>query len=166
MNHTESQKERGGHIVCFENEKLHNIMKEAIISTDGDILSTDLSNSSDEIINSKDEYVPSQEEAILSSGQTISINETEQTETKLSTVSIEETKHLSDEAKSSNEGKNPSYDSIDETKSTEEYENSSSDVIKQSKEDLTSSSYDASSNSNYINLKSVILMMYIFCIFV
>ena len=156
MNHTESQKERGGHIVCFENEKLHNIMKEAIISTDGDILSTDVANSSDEIINSKDEYVPSQEEAILSSGQTISINETEQTETK----------HLTDEAKSSNEGKNPSYDSIDETKSTEEYENSSSDVIKQSKEDLISSSDEQSSNSNNINIKSVILMMYIFCIFV
>ena len=41
LNHTESQKERGGHIVCFENEKLHNIMKEAIISTDGDIPSHD-----------------------------------------------------------------------------------------------------------------------------
>ena len=34
LNHTESQKERGGHIVCFENSKLHYIMKEAIISTD------------------------------------------------------------------------------------------------------------------------------------
>lgn len=39
INHTESQKERGGHIVCFENEELHNIMKNAIISTDGDITS-------------------------------------------------------------------------------------------------------------------------------
>ena len=41
LNHTESQKERGGHIVCFENEKLHNIMKEAIKSIDGEIPSTD-----------------------------------------------------------------------------------------------------------------------------
>ena len=41
LNHTESQKERGGHIVCFENQILHNIMKNAIISTDGEILSND-----------------------------------------------------------------------------------------------------------------------------
>ena len=47
LNHTESQKERGGHIVCFENEKLHNIMKEAIISTDGDIPSHDEEQSDD-----------------------------------------------------------------------------------------------------------------------
>ena len=38
LNHTESQKERGGHIVCFENEILHDIMKSAIKSTDGEIL--------------------------------------------------------------------------------------------------------------------------------
>lgn len=36
LNHTESQKERGGHIVCFENDKLHNIMKNSIVSTDED----------------------------------------------------------------------------------------------------------------------------------
>ena len=30
LNHTESQKERGGHIVCFDNEILHSIMIEAI----------------------------------------------------------------------------------------------------------------------------------------
>ena len=34
LNHVESQKNRGGHIVCFENDKLHNIMKNAIVSTD------------------------------------------------------------------------------------------------------------------------------------
>ena len=34
LNHTESQKDRGGHIVCFENEKLHSIMKKAIITVD------------------------------------------------------------------------------------------------------------------------------------
>ena len=34
LNHTESQKERGGQIVCFENKKLHNIMKNAIVSVD------------------------------------------------------------------------------------------------------------------------------------
>ena len=34
LNHVETQKERGGHIVCFENDKLHTIMKNAIVSTD------------------------------------------------------------------------------------------------------------------------------------
>ena len=34
LNHTESQKERGGHIVCFENKNLHSIMKNSIITTD------------------------------------------------------------------------------------------------------------------------------------
>ena len=37
LNHTESQKERGGHIVCFENQKLHNIMIGAIASTEGNM---------------------------------------------------------------------------------------------------------------------------------
>lgn len=34
VNHTESQKDRGGHIVCFAHTKLHKIMKGAIVSTD------------------------------------------------------------------------------------------------------------------------------------
>ena len=34
LNHVDSQKNRGGHIVCFENEKLHKIMKDSIVSTD------------------------------------------------------------------------------------------------------------------------------------
>ena len=34
LNHCESQDDRGGHIVCFENGKLHAIMKNAIISVD------------------------------------------------------------------------------------------------------------------------------------
>ena len=37
LNHCESQKERGGHIVCFENKKLHDIMKNSIVATDGEI---------------------------------------------------------------------------------------------------------------------------------
>ncbi len=39
LNHTESQKERGGHIVCFQNDKLHNIMKGAIINSEAKLLS-------------------------------------------------------------------------------------------------------------------------------
>jgi len=38
LNHTESQKERGGQIVCFENKILHEIMTYAIVSTDDDNL--------------------------------------------------------------------------------------------------------------------------------
>lgn len=34
VNHTDSQKNRGGNIVCFENKKLHDIMREAIVNTD------------------------------------------------------------------------------------------------------------------------------------
>jgi len=34
LNHTESQKERGGHIVCFQNQKLHDIMKGAIVTAE------------------------------------------------------------------------------------------------------------------------------------
>jgi len=37
LNHCESQANRGGNIVCFENQKLHSIMKSAIVSTDGKI---------------------------------------------------------------------------------------------------------------------------------
>ena len=39
LNHCESQKERGGNIVCFENKKLHDIMKSAITATDAEIYS-------------------------------------------------------------------------------------------------------------------------------
>lgn len=35
LNHTKPQKNRGGNIVCFENQKLHSIMKSAIVTTDG-----------------------------------------------------------------------------------------------------------------------------------
>ena len=34
LNHCESQSNRGGNIVCFENEKLHNIMKNAVNGID------------------------------------------------------------------------------------------------------------------------------------
>ena len=34
LNHTESQKSRGGHIVCFRNNRLHTIMKKSILTTD------------------------------------------------------------------------------------------------------------------------------------
>lgn len=34
LNHTNSQKERGGNIVCFDDKRLHNIMKNAIKNTD------------------------------------------------------------------------------------------------------------------------------------
>ena len=34
VNHTESQKDRGGHIVCFQNTKLHDIMKGAIVTAE------------------------------------------------------------------------------------------------------------------------------------
>ena len=34
LNHTKSQKERGGNIVCFDDKRLHNIMKNAITKTD------------------------------------------------------------------------------------------------------------------------------------
>ena len=37
LNHGQSQDDRGGNIVCFENEKLHTIMKAAIVSHDGTI---------------------------------------------------------------------------------------------------------------------------------
>ena len=45
LNHCESQKERGGHIVCFENSKLHDIMKKAIAATDVKITETPSSKS-------------------------------------------------------------------------------------------------------------------------
>ena len=45
LNHCESQKERGGNIVCFENSKLHDIMKKAIIATDVKIPETPSSKS-------------------------------------------------------------------------------------------------------------------------
>ena len=38
LNHTESQKDRGGNIVCFQNQKLHDIMIGAIASTDGKMM--------------------------------------------------------------------------------------------------------------------------------
>ena len=34
LNHTKSQKERGGSIVCFDDQRLHKIMKNAITKTD------------------------------------------------------------------------------------------------------------------------------------
>ena len=37
LNHTESQNDRGGHIVCFQNAKLHSIMKASIINSEEEV---------------------------------------------------------------------------------------------------------------------------------
>ena len=51
LNHCESQSDRGGNIVCFENNKLHNIMKNAIITTDENISSGNNGNDYDKTNN-------------------------------------------------------------------------------------------------------------------
>lgn len=50
LNHTDSQRDRGGHIVCFENKKLHDILKKAIIQAEDDSLQMIQPSKNDELI--------------------------------------------------------------------------------------------------------------------
>ena len=55
LNHTESQKDRGGHIVCFNNQKLHDIMKNAIVKTEAKTNMVQSSNPLYELIRTKNQ---------------------------------------------------------------------------------------------------------------
>jgi len=55
LNHTESQKDRGGHIVCFNNQKLHDIMKNAIVKTEAKANMVQSSNPLYELIRTKNQ---------------------------------------------------------------------------------------------------------------